>query len=432
MGATLEQILRPALFDDPAQIHHRDLVAEIVDDGQVVADQDVTEAELLLEVLHQVQDLRLHGDVERGDRLVGDDQLRLGDQRARNSDALALAAGEFVRIFLRIGIAQAHLPQHRGDAGTKRRAINPLQHGQRFGDDTRDGLAWVERSVGILEHHLEIAAGAAQLVGGDAVEVAAEQRDLPRCRPLQRHHHPRECRLPGAGFADDAEALAGVDPHADAVERAHLPRRAEHAFARQRVALLEVLHVEKRRRAHAVSAPTRSAMDTSVRMQRTKWPGPTSTIGGSAARHCSITSGHRSAKVQPDGRSASSGTVPDIVVSRVPLRAPSFGRARNRPCVYGCPIRRNTSSVGPLSMIVPPYITIMRCTFSAMTPRSCEIRIIDMPRSSTRSAIRSRICPWMVTSSAVVGSSAISTSGWQASAIAMVTRCRWPPENWCG
>ena len=33
-----------------------------------------------------------------------------------------------------------------------------------------------------------------------------------------------------------------------------------------------------------------------------------------------------------------------------------------------------------------------------------------MPRSATRSAIRSRICPWMVTSSAVVGSSAISRS----------------------
>src|SRR5690606_39779834 len=49
--------------------------------------------------------------------------------------------------------------------------------------------------------------------------------------------------------------------------------------------------------------------------------------------------------------------------------------------------------------ILPPYITIMRSTFSAITPRSCEIRIIDMPRSATRPAIRSRIWPWMVTRS---------------------------------
>ena len=38
----------------------------------------------------------------------------------------------------------------------------------------------------------------------------------------------------------------------------------------------------------------------------------------------------------------------------------------------------------------------------------------------------------MVTSSAVVGSSAISSFGLQASAIAIITRWRMPPESWCG
>ena len=44
----------------------------------------------------------------------------------------------------------------------------------------------------------------------------------------------------------------------------------------------------------------------------------------------------------------------------------------------------------------------------------------------------SRICAWMVTSSAVVGSSAIRMSGSLASAMAIITRCRWPPESSCG
>ena len=44
----------------------------------------------------------------------------------------------------------------------------------------------------------------------------------------------------------------------------------------------------------------------------------------------------------------------------------------------------------------------------------------------------SRICAWIVTSSAVVGSSAISTFGSQASAMAIMTRCRIPPDIWCG
>ena len=44
----------------------------------------------------------------------------------------------------------------------------------------------------------------------------------------------------------------------------------------------------------------------------------------------------------------------------------------------------------------------------------------------------SRICAWMVTSSAVVGSSASSSSGSAMSAMAMTTRCFMPPENWYG
>ena len=42
------------------------------------------------------------------------------------------------------------------------------------------------------------------------------------------------------------------------------------------------------------------------------------------------------------------------------------------------------------------------------------------------------ICAWTVTSSAVVGSSAISRSGSLATAMAIITRWRMPPENSCG
>jgi hypothetical protein len=45
------------------------------------------------------------------------------------------------------------------------------------------------------------------------------------------------------------------------------------------------------------------------------------------------------------------------------------------------------------------------------------------------SSISARICAWMVTSSAVVGSSAISTVGLHDSAMAIITRWRMPPES---
>ena len=45
-------------------------------------------------------------------------------------------------------------------------------------------------------------------------------------------------------------------------------------------------------------------------------------------------------------------------------------------------------------------------------------------------AASTSIC--VVTSSAVVGSSNTIRSGSEHSAIAVITRCSWPPDTWCG
>ena len=53
-------------------------------------------------------------------------------------------------------------------------------------------------------------------------------------------------------------------------------------------------------------------------------------------------------------------------------------------------------------------------------------------KSSFSFEISSTICAWIVTSSAVVGSSAMRIAGLHESAIAIIARWRMPPENWCG
>ena len=61
-----------------------------------------------------MQDLRLDGDVERGGRLVGDQQRRPADQRHGDHGALAQAARQFEGIGAQraLGIGEAHQPQH--------------------------------------------------------------------------------------------------------------------------------------------------------------------------------------------------------------------------------------------------------------------------------------------------------------------------------
>ena len=52
-----------------------------------------------------------------------------------------------------------------------------------------------------------------------------------------------------------------------------------------------------------------------------------------------------------------------------------------------------------------------------------------MPSSACSSFTRARICAWIVTSSAVVGSSAIRSDGRHTSAIAIIARWRRPPDS---
>ncbi len=60
------------------------------------------------------------------------------------------------------------------------------------------------------------------------------------------------------------------------------------------------------------------------------------------------------------------------------------------------------------------------------------MRIMDVLFSDLSLYIISSTWACMVTSKAVVGSSAMSSLGLQARAIAMTTLCFIPPENWCG
>jgi hypothetical protein len=54
---------------------------------------------------------------------------------------------------------------------------------------------------------------------------------------------------------------------------------------------------------------------------------------------------------------------------------------------------------------------------------------VAMPRARARPSTKSMMTAWVVTSSPVVGSSAISSAGRQASARAMPTRWHMPPDS---
>ena len=70
--------------------------------------------------------------VQRRHRLVTDQQLRLQDQGAREDDALALAAAEFVRIFVQLLVGQPDRMEKLAGLGLVFLPAAELVHGQRF------------------------------------------------------------------------------------------------------------------------------------------------------------------------------------------------------------------------------------------------------------------------------------------------------------
>jgi hypothetical protein len=54
-----------AHLDDLAEVHHRHAVADIGDGREIVGDEEIGEAQGLLQLGEEVEDLRLDRDVER-------------------------------------------------------------------------------------------------------------------------------------------------------------------------------------------------------------------------------------------------------------------------------------------------------------------------------------------------------------------------------
>ena len=101
---------------------------------------------------------------------------------------------------------------------------------------------------------------------------------------------------------------------------------------------------------------------------------------------------------------------PSLRWSQADVRGPFSGSAPHAAArrVYGCAGAWKICAFAPSSTMLPAYITATRSATCDTTARSWEIKSMASPNLARSCASRSSICAWIVTSSAVVGSSAIS------------------------
>ena len=189
---------------DPAEIHHGDPIAQAAHHRQIVADEQHRKAKPRAQIGEQRQHLRLHRDVERGDRFVGHQEIRLpwparaqcrcagaGRRRIRADSGRRACAGRPTCGQQRLAPARAVRPagRCRGSPGHRQSAR------RRCGADRGSNADPGTRSA---------CAGAT----GVAVSAPAVARSMPSnsTRPVvgvqQTQQHAAERGLPGAAFAD--------------------------------------------------------------------------------------------------------------------------------------------------------------------------------------------------------------------------------------
>ncbi len=143
---------RRSAFDGAPGIHDNHVVANLCRQPQVVGDENYRCAVLALHVGNQPDDRRVHGDIERRGRLVGDDKTRITGKCHRDEHALAHAAGQLMRISPK---QFARLRQLRGVQHGERTLstivpASPIETGKVFVElcaDRQDGIEGSQRRL---------------------------------------------------------------------------------------------------------------------------------------------------------------------------------------------------------------------------------------------------------------------------------------------
>src|SRR5437879_3164688 len=236
-------VVRIGDLDDLAFVHDHHLIGHVFEYGEVVRDEDVAHVVLVLQVLQQVQDLRLDRDIERRYRLVADQHVRLHGEAAGNRDPLSLAAGEFVRILEERNLGEPHLLEQFVDPVAALVFARPdAVHLQGLHEKLADRETRIERSIGILEDDLDPALVRHHLFLRNGQQVLAVEQGFAARFPAQAQQRQRDRRLARARFADYAQGFPPGEPERNVFDRLEFPF-SEQSLARIE-ALAQVAHLE--------------------------------------------------------------------------------------------------------------------------------------------------------------------------------------------
>ena len=174
---------------------------------RVVRDHDDRLAVLAIERLQQLEDLVAGLAIEVAGRLVAEQQRRVGDDRARDADALLLAAGELARVVLR-AVGQADDLERDRRARLRRSRLRQLREQQRqldvaLGGQHRQQVVELEDEADVLRAPLRQRAAAERRSISHAGDLDRAARRL-----IEAAHQIEQRRLARSGRPHQRQKIA--------------------------------------------------------------------------------------------------------------------------------------------------------------------------------------------------------------------------------
>ncbi len=214
----------------------------------------------------------MNRDIQGRDTFIGHHKTGVGDQRARDRDALPLASGEGM------GKAAQMLDVEAAFAGN---LANPLvrfiltvgefHNFERLGDDVPDGHPWTQSGIRILEYQLCLATERQHILLGQSVDIelflSIMEDDLARGDGSRLQNGATQCRFARTAFSDQAKKLAPLNLQIDIVERTNDWSWAEPA-SRYRVMRGQIAN-RNNALAHGAAFSVRSSSANSTAKQAT-------------------------------------------------------------------------------------------------------------------------------------------------------------------
>ena len=198
------------------------MIGEVAHDREVVRNDDQRGVSLGLDLVQQVEDRRLHGDIQRRDRFVGDDHVGIAGQCASDRHPLLLTARELVGLSAGELRRQPHDLEEMRDLVRRSAPRQSTQAPKRPADCVADRVARVERAVGVLEDHLDRALDRGRpRLDADRTNLVALELDPAFARGFETYQDLGEGGLPAPGFADDGKRLTLRRRQIHAIQRPH-------------------------------------------------------------------------------------------------------------------------------------------------------------------------------------------------------------------